>query len=245
MAWCIVQIESNYVLGFPPWHIWALGFHLLGLVLGLPSVYLAFRSRSPLRGLRALLAQTDGAGLDSNQTVLTQAIAAMTLQPQQMVFSQGFGLGANVNVVTTAEAEGFPQAQTDAAGDQHSSAQTFPWPASHEETLPHDFSQTNSGGALPWQDLTRFNDQALALLGRTRANRQLPPARMPHGELCSFLSILQSSTNQLGVGMGELQANFLDGAGMSAEQLRNLAETMEAAARSLSSAAVALRGVEQ
>jgi hypothetical protein len=258
VAWCIVQIESTYSVGFPPWHIWALGFHLLGLLLGLPSVYLAFRSRFPLRSLRTLLAQTDGASLDPNQAVLTQ-LAAMSLQPQQMVFSQGLGFGsASVNLMATAPEEpevadrGGTGAQPRRPGDVPEQRNTFqppfpfnlpqvPSPESILQNATRSPQNVQTPRALPWQDLACFDEQVRRLLGRTGTGRALPPTHMPHGDMHAFLSGLQSTTSQLGIGVSELQTSLLDG-GASPEQLQNFATALETAGRALTSAAAAVHG---
>lgn len=229
MAYCVIQIESSYVVGFPPWHVWALGFHLLGLILGLPSVYLAFRSRSPLRALRAVLTQGASSELDEHgpQTVLTQAIAAMALQPPQagpqMLFSQNVGIGTS-NIA----ASGFGGLFGGSTG---------------VEAAAQGSRNSTPNGSLPWQDLSCLSEQVARLLGRSASlGRRLPPAQMPQGELYSFLSVLQSATSQLGVGISDFQAGLVDGGGRSVEQAQHLSTALQAAARSLASAAVAIQG---
>jgi hypothetical protein len=248
MLWCIVHLEANYAVGFPPWHMWALGFHLLGLILGLPSVYLAFRSaRSPLQRLRAILPQGTSS-LDHAPQVLTQAIAAMALQPSQMLLSPNVGM-SSASLIASLQGEGLPAGLVEA--DMFHDDTMPLWGPGVEEVstplLPGAQSSQSSrrsvpNGAMPWQDLSELQLQLARLLGRPAAMQacSLAPSHMPQGELYAFLSRLQSAVGQIGVGICDFQSGMLEDGGHLPRQTRQLAAALEAASRALGTAAAAM-----
>jgi len=235
LAWCIVQIEASFVVSSPPWHIWAFGFHLLGLVLGLPSLCLALRL--PLRGFRALM--TPGT-VHGDQTPLTQILAAMAVQPlnsPQIVFQQGLNLGT-ANITATIQEEGF-ELPGDFGGSvglgANGTAPTMQ-PAAH---AAHADSQ-----GLPWQDLQGLSDSLDRLLHREgRPGRGMVAfGDAPGAELQAFLASLHAATSQLGVGISDMQATLATGTEPLPEQIRALSSAFATASRTFSSASFAVQG---
>lgn len=253
LAWCIVQIEATFVVSSPPWHIWAFGFHLLGLVLGLPSLCLALRSRSPLRGFRALIAP--GTTVQHDQTGLTQFLAAMAVQPlqsPQIVFQQGLNLGT-ANITATVQEEGFdmpdPGINMGLGPDLPSAnvgVATHPGPQAASPAATAD----GRPQSLPWQELQGFGDQLDRLLRRpSRPGRLtaggMPPlvfGAAPGAELQAFLAALHAATSQLGVGISDIQTSLAAGAEPDADTIRQLSLSFAAAARVLNNASTAVQG---
>lgn len=241
LAWCIVQIEASFVVSSPPWHIWAFGFHLLGLLLGLPSLCLALRS--PVRGFRALI--TPGGAVQGDQTPLTQILAAMAVQPlnsPQIVFQQGLNLGT-ANITATVQEEGFelPADFGASVGVGVNSTAPMMQPVTHADGTPE---------GLPWQELQGLSDHLDRLLhrpgrpGRLTAGGMPPLAfgDAPGAELQAFLASLHAATSQLGVGISDIQTTLATGTEPLPEQIRHLAMALASASQTFSSASRAVQG---
>lgn len=81
LVWSVVQVESANVpsSSWPPWPIWALGFHCCGFLLGLPSLWFVGR---PLRSLRMVVAQP-AVHEQISRNAFSQSLASLLREPPQ------------------------------------------------------------------------------------------------------------------------------------------------------------------
>jgi len=223
-----------------PLYGWLVCYHALSLMLGLPTLFLALRSSSPLRGLSAWLGELPGGRQDvqATQMLLGPQIAAMALPTSQIVFQQGVGNRADLMSALFGDAL---QAAT-------TTGESAPAPATRQSQRSSEGSEDLAGAPAPsspsppWRELRRLQRQLAVLLRRRDPESQLPPAQMPLGELHAFLNALHGATSQLGVGISELQAGLTsDRLELEPQEAPIFAETLDAAARTLRALAGTVR----
>lgn len=249
LGWIMAQLQDSASDGVLPWYGLVMGYHMLSLLFGLPTLWFALRATPSLRSVNLWL--TDAAnsaaqaaaqqGQHSQQLLLGQAIAAMalppTLQTSQIVFQQSFG--NRTDLLSALLGDAFPPIAAEGA----QAGMPSPGEAASPDTDQDHDSQSQYDEGPPWRDLQSMSRQLARLLGRPRPLRPVPPpaAQMPHGELHAFLGALHGATSQLGVGISELQDALASGSGAEVLQALQFATALETTALTLRGLAGTIR----
>lgn len=235
-GWCIAHYPASSGSSLP-WYGWVMCYHALSLVLGLPTVYLALRTASPLRGLGAFFPDPAGTADRQNaQVLLGQVLNSLSAQGTPIVVQSGVQAGAGANVLTALLGGDGVQWQDAVAMAQDTPLEQNMAPASDDTPYQE--------GPVPWGDVQHLSHHLSMLLGRMDQPRLLPPANTPYGELHAFLSALHGVTSELCVGINDLQAVVAHGDGPSHDHVHQFAGTLEVAAETLRAVAASLRNEE-